>query len=125
MSKFIEVEKRLNIWAAWFIAIQTGEIGWPEKSTLALFMEQGFIPNDKTSRSSSIPYHSPKAEEINVLINLMRKEKPKCAYAIIHFYLTRSRVIDLARECDVKKNTFYEWLRKGKIFIQERLKNDL
>lgn len=121
MSKCSIVELRLHAWASWFIGIQDGEIGWPEKSTLAIFMEQGFIPSTQGFKQSNPPYPYSRSEEMNTFINQMRLEKPKFAYAVIHFYLTNKRVQELAKEAEVKRNTFYEWLREGKKYLEKKL----
>lgn len=121
MALNLELEKRLQHWAAWIVTFLNGEQGYPRESSIARFFEEGFSPYQNTAKSSSIPYYNPKAETVNTCFNRLKSEYPDRADALYHYYISRKKLSQLASERKIASRTWRSRVRDAKLWMAASL----
>lgn len=113
--------RRLHHWAAWEYLFRINMQGWAKESAIARFMREGFLGNNNINRTSSEPYHNPKAEEVNRIFNLLKKENVIQAEVFYLYYVFNVSAVQYINERKVCRQTFYKRLGAARKFILERL----
>jgi len=127
MANNIELENYIWLWAAWEIGFAEKKHGWPKESPLYKYLIEGFVGNNNLARSSSIPWHYPEAEKINVFFNLLKKEKRELSEALYAYYVLGfhgARAKAFAKTHNIAPRTFYKRVDSAKKWIGEKLMLD-
>lgn len=124
MSTRNSIEIRLVHWAIWEVSFMKNQQGWPKDSALSKFCEEGFIPNENSNRTSSLPYRSHDAEVVRAKLNILQRENPEQARALFWYYLTQRSIRNLAKEQKISKTKYYTLLKQAKKRMEEMLDDD-
>lgn len=119
-NKYLYIEVRLTDWANWIERNKEGGIGWPRVSLIAIMLEVGAMIKGSFNGANFIDNRS---EEVDRLMARLSREKPHYE-AVIRSYYVRSknkRIIDIAKELKISKQTFFNYLNEGKAWLQEKL----
>ncbi len=117
----LKVETRLQHWAIWEVGFSQNKHGWPRETPLYRFQREGFVANENTAKSSSLPWDYPEAEEVNKLFNQLKKEDIEKAIALYVYYVTQIRVKQYAKKAKIDPSTFYKRLRAAKLWFADKL----
>lgn len=121
MALNLELEGRLQHWAAWIITFLNGEQGYPRQSSIARFYDEGFNSYQNTAKSSSIPYYNPKAEEVDACFNRLKFEYPQKADALYYYYISRKKPSELAAERKIASRTWRSRVHEAKLWMAASL----
>jgi hypothetical protein len=121
MSINYELEKRMQHWAAWTLSFIEDQQGHSRESSIYRFLEYGFMSYENTVKTSSIPYHNPKAEKVNACFNRLKVEYPDRAEAICYYYLSRKKQYQLAADLKISTRTFRARVYEGKLWMAASL----
>ena len=124
MACNIELENHIWLWAAWEIGFNENQHGWPKESPLYKLLIEGFIGNDNSARSSSIPWNYPIAEDVNKWFNILKIENREQAEALYAYYVhgyhgAKAKIFAKAHNIVIR--TFYKRLDSAKRFLGEKL----
>lgn len=108
------VEKRLSEWALWWLDVETGNEGYPKKSSITLFQD-GFVQREEFK---SIPLISnEQAQQMDVWLSKMDLLHPEYCQSVVLQYLSDRKPVEIARILGISKRTFYERVHGGKTWL--------
>lgn len=114
------LDGRLRIWAAWRLSSK----GWPPASLLAVMLEVGSLSRSFSGSKPPVGIEHEWAEELNTLVNRMRKQRPEYADAIKARYIDLrhgQRMSDLAKARKISLSTFKQRIQGAKDWLSGRL----
>jgi hypothetical protein len=111
-----ELDTRLSNWAHWVYSIISGEVGFPNKSTIADFDMGGAYHLIRLSKPP-FPLNNSTAQEMNNWINLMGQYRPEYKQVLIEVYINKKSSKKTSEYIGVPKRTFYDHLRGAKNWL--------
>ena len=114
------VDKRLRQWAKWWQEIEEGIAGYPQNSSIAMFLD-GKTINDSSQKGHVIPIKNEQAWEMDLLINRMGFYNLEYKHVVTLVYLSREPITKLAYELKVSRRTLQTRLQCAKTWLDGAL----
>lgn len=112
-----DVDNRLVEWAHWLLKSIENGLNYPPQSIFVTALQ-----GSKSTRPISMP-DNPRAEEIDFIVNQLKKIHPTWA-KILKAEYTRDRnitALECAKKLGISKNMYYQYLLLAKTFIESRI----
>jgi hypothetical protein len=119
----IYVERRLQQWASWYLAIFHGAVGYASKAIEQRIREGGGL-YIKGTAPKRIKDHA-SAEKMDALIVIMTRQNPSMAHVLKNYYLDTGSMEVKAKRLGVSASTFKFELKYAKSWIAGHLSDEI